>query len=808
MKSHPTTHLPPRRQRGVATLLIVLMVGLAVSVAAATSVYALRGAQSAQLTAHATTAAQANAWRGVEVLRQYLLQVDPATMQGWAKVPPTTANPSGIQGLDALGVAQAGLTGVTAMPDGIHYQITANVTGQAGTGSAHTTSTVQVVYNVVPGTVTPGTPPVIHSLPSAPMVFNGDLYISGGGPSGVVDPNQVYNYKDIAVAGNITIENASTATISGCTKGNANISGGGIIGNGHIYADGGITMGSLSFPTNTALWGNSITLNGGSGGPLTSVLAGAYQANVLDGSGNIIGTTQIGGTLLAKTAGGAGSAAPNGTIPWTQGTVLPVSTGQIVITLTSGSNSGAQFLLDLSKITTNASSGAITGASAAQWLGGGAASPTSGSTDAPTLPDALSFGATGIASYVDTSNTTQPGGAISVTSGASVSGFGTVWGNNVSIQSGSGNVNTLWAAGNAQLTKFNIASFTGGGNLQGTTSGGAGYPQIASGALAGTLRNSAGQTITPASIGSPLKVGQTGTSPGLPGLPYCDTRTAQVDASSFMSDANYVYQTVNGKAQLTIQNLHTPSGGPNINGVYVLSALTASQKTTLASLMTCGWGNDAGCLTVAQSGGTWQFSGVQKLPPGIMWFDNNVTINNNSVTVINGLITTGNVTLTTNGNNFNLVAPNFVASSQAQSAAQVSIASLCGVTYYPTNLCASSAALKTWQSTDATGATVTHTGMPIGNMAIIANGQLTAASWKIYGSVMLGGQFASGSSLVSILGSLSVGNNGTSSTTMKSGGVQVTVPNGSDLSQLPVITPGTPSSSLPASAQVLWSRYL
>lgn len=804
---HAFSHrAPPRRQRGVATLLIVLMVGLAVSAAVATSVYALRGTQSTELTTHAATSAQANAWRGVEALREYLLQVDPTTMAGWVGQTNQTVN-----GLGTLGVNQATLATVVATGAG-HYQVTANVTGQAGVGNAFTTSTVQVVYNVTPGSLTPGSPGVVHSLPSAPMVFNGDLTITGGGPSGVVDPNQVYNYKDIAVAGNLSISGASQATISGCTKGNATISGGGIIGNGHIYADGGITLGGVAFPANTTLWSNSITLNGGSGGPLTSVLAGAYQANVLDGSGNVIGTTQIGGTLLAKTAGGTGSAAPNTSIPWTQGTVLPASTGQVVITLTAGPNSGAQFLLDLGTITTNASSGAITGASAAQWLGGGTASPAPGGTadgtGTPALPDALRFVATGIASYVDAGNATQAGGVISVTAQASVSGFGTVWGNNVSIQSGTGNVGTLWAAGNAQLTKFNIASLTGGGNLQGTTSGGAGYPQITSGSLAGVLQNSSGKTVNPSSIGSSLKVGQTGTSPGLPGLPFCDTRTAQVNAGNFMSDANYVYQTVNGKAQLTIQNLYTPAGQPNINGVYVLGALTAAQKATLASLMTCGWGNDEGCLTVAQSGGTWQFSGAQKLPPGIMWFDNSVTIDNNSVTMINGLITTGNVTLKTNGSNFNLVAPNFVANSQAQSAAKVSIASLCGVAYYPTNLCAGSTALKTWQSTDSTGATVTHTGMPIGNMAIIANGQLSAASWNIYGSVMLGGQFASGSALVKILGSLSVGNNGTSSTTMSSGGVQVTVPNGSDFGQLPVVTPGTSSSSLPASATVLWARYL
>ncbi len=66
-RKHPS--VPPRRQRGVATLLIVLVVGLAVSVTVAATVYSLRGTQAKQLTTHSATAAQAAAWRGVEALR-------------------------------------------------------------------------------------------------------------------------------------------------------------------------------------------------------------------------------------------------------------------------------------------------------------------------------------------------------------------------------------------------------------------------------------------------------------------------------------------------------------------------------------------------------------------------------------------------------------------------------------------------------------------------------------------------------------------------------------------------------------------
>src|SRR5690606_12652821 len=59
----------PARQRGVATILIVLMVGLAVSVTVPAALYALRGNQLARLASHSATSAQAAAWRGAECRR-------------------------------------------------------------------------------------------------------------------------------------------------------------------------------------------------------------------------------------------------------------------------------------------------------------------------------------------------------------------------------------------------------------------------------------------------------------------------------------------------------------------------------------------------------------------------------------------------------------------------------------------------------------------------------------------------------------------------------------------------------------------
>lgn len=771
-----------QRQRGVATLLIVLMVGLAVSAAVATSVYALRGTQSSELTTHAATTAQANAWRGVEALRQYLLQVPATTYNGWS----STTNQA-VSGLTSLGVSQATINSVVATGTN-QYQVTANVTGAAGIGNAYTTSTVQVVYNVTPGNSVPATPPIIHSLPTAPMVFNGDLNISGG-QSGVVDPNTVYNYKDIAVAGNLIIGGASNATISGCTKGNATLSGGGIINNGHIYATGGITLNGMGFPAGTTLWGNSVLFGGGSsnGGSMAAIEAGAFQANVINASNSVIGTAQVGGKLIASTVKSPA------TIPWTQGTVMPWSTGEVVVTLTGGN----QFLLDLSKVTMNATTGQLTGAAGAQWLAG----PSSSAQ----LPNVITFQATGIATYQNSTGVAQEGGLISTTSSASLSGATTIWGNRLSLLNSSSSYGTMWANGNVALIDAKVSSLMGGGNLQATAGGGSpgnywNFPSVTSGVLAGHVTYSGGN----ADGALPgIKTAQAGTTPGLPGVPYCDARVAPVSAASFKMQANYVFQTVGGQPQLTIQNVKAQDG-TSIDGTYSLKNPTATQKALLQKLMTCNNTTDPGCLTSLwqASTQTWVFNGVSKLPPGVLWFDSAVTVAGtyNGIDLIDGIYSVGAVNLTPAGHG-KLIAPNFVNATGTGHA----IADLCGAAYYPANLCASSTSLVTWKDEAGT----THTGLPIGNVAILTEQGLISNDWTIFGNVILGGGFSSGSSGNTVItGSLTVGSNQTSATSMQSGGVMVNVPANGDLNQLPTGSGGTPPMSVPASATVLWSRYL
>ena len=731
----------PRKQRGITTILIVLMVGLAVSVTVAATIHSLRGTQSQQLTTHSATAAQAAAWRGVEALRLYLLQVEKNMWPSWVG-----NDAKQVSGLGALGVRSAVVSSVQTVGSGM-YQVTARVTGEAGVGSALTTATVEVVYDVAPGSGTPGTPEVCHSLPNAPMVFNGNLNYSGGSLE-VVNP---VDYENVVVAGDLTIGGGSTARISGCVKGNVSLSGGGITNNGHLHSEGDISINQMGNPSGTTLWGRNVSVgNGVSGGNYAAIKAGAYSAVVYSG-GRAIGTAEVGGKLVAATVTGG--------IPWTKGNVVPFNTGRLVITL----NDQSRFLLDLGKVAIDADSGAVTGVAAATRLRD---DKDTGPDDAE-LPDALTFTSVSVA-----------GGNASL----HTLSVGQLWGQKVSVLGWSGSYNTLWAGGDIDMVSGTIGNLVGGGDMTARD-----VRVTGSGRLAGSLNTPLANVLG----------AQAGTSPGLPGIPWCDARVKAVDAENYKGMANYVFESVNGLPQLTIQHVKRADGS-SIDGIYPLRNPSAAQLGVLQELMTCTNGNAQGCLGMRQSNGSWLLDGVRKMPAGVLWFDAAVAVRGTTVDLLNTVVNKGgDVTLDSSGHR-DLVAPNFAGASR-----------VCGGAFHPSNLCASRSAFVTWEGTDSEGKTTTYTGLPIGNAAIIAEEGAAMAGWTIRGSVLLGKQLATSGAVVTIHGSLTVGSNQRADTTITAGGISLQVPDGSGLNLLPVCGGGSSGiPSAPANASVLWSRYL
>lgn len=759
----------PRKQRGIATLLIVLMVGLAVSVTVAATVYSLRGAQSHQLTTHSATAAQAAAWRGVEALRLYLLQVEKTVWPGWVgdSLKPVT-------GLGAIGVRKAEVTRIEAIGSN-QYRVNARVTGAAGVGSALTTATVEVTYDVVPGSGTPGTPPVCHSTPNAPVVFNGDVTLGGGGTE-IVDDK--YDYEHVLIAGDLNV-GGSEVKVSGCVKGDVKVTGGGLTKDGHLNSEKSITLGGMTFPAGAKLWAKDIYLNGGSAGPIGELKVGAYDALVYVGDIEI-GDAKVGGALLPGTV--------TGSIPWTTGTVLPSVPGKVKITLKAGKGTVEEvvFLLNMAApgLSVNAASGEVSGLD-------GAIEQVAGPPSSAFQGKSLSFKSTSIF-----------GGTFTQGSGATTN-ITDVWGWNVSLGSDSRQYERVRAGAQLAVQYKNVVvrDFVGGGSVwsQSGQYGGknvSGFPTV-SGKVAGNRYYGSDRSLLPADAvvsGFNVQASASGTSPGLPGLPYCDIRTRHIDADTYKSMANYVFESVNGAAQLTIQNVKRASG-VSIDGVYPLKNPQADKLALLQELMVCNNGNDRGCLNVHKSDGSWQLNAVGKMPPGVLWFDAALTVSGTSVDLRNTIINRGgDVALTSSGHR-DLVAPNFAGAS-----------AVCGGDFYPTNLCASRSEFVSWKD----AADQTRVGLPIGNTALITEQGLRVDGWKIFGAVMLGRSIAVAGAKVVIEGSLSVGNNEFSAVNVGASGIKVETPKDwNNLGQLPVCSAGSGALPFtPASASVLWSRYL
>ena len=289
----------PRRQRGIATLLIILLLCAAISVTAMGAAYALRGTQQRQMTVHAATSAQGAAWRGVETVRLALTQAGLPTLTGWCNNN-TCADgdqvlDKTIGGLATIGVPDARLVRIRR-PDPAKdiYLVTAQVTGQAGSGDSLTRSTVEVVYEV--GNVTTGggsTPGSGEPAPlNAVITFNHNLNLSGSitvmKPAGT--EYQINVKGDLTTGGN-TITGVDTIWSTGSIQISSGSTFGTLAANGDIKFDGSVTA------TRAVNARGDICISGGANAANAQVRAnGSVVANggVVLGDVSAIGTSQRG----------------------------------------------------------------------------------------------------------------------------------------------------------------------------------------------------------------------------------------------------------------------------------------------------------------------------------------------------------------------------------------------------------------------------------------------------------------------------------------------------------------------------------
>ena len=771
---------PPR---GIATVLILLLVGLSLSAAVFGTAHYIRSQQQQDVAAHAQTQAQMKAWTGAELVRQYLQQLQDSGQLAalYAKTPlPFDLTLSGD------GVTNAVLARITAT-DSTAKTVTARITGvTAPDSSAEARAVVEVVYAVGAGS---GTAPSQCGTPiRSSTVLRGDVSITGGTTSFTSGEN----YTDVAIDGSLTIQSASQAIISGCTKGDITLSGGGIDANATLSSQNGtIRINSMAQPTNATLWARAISIGNTGSANYNALKAGAYQANVKTTGDVIVGTAYAGGRLLSATAGPS--------VPWRTGTVVPWSTGNLLVTLSDG----GEYLVNMADVAIDSATGAVSNARAnAEKVN------ASGSAE---LPDSFTLHATDVA-----------GGGIDL---YTLSVREETWGYHITMKGFDGTYKKVWPAGHFETINPTITDLLGGGDLWAKEAGG--YPGNCyscpafgtGGPIAGRFYYGSGKTLL-----SPPPNGLSsvaGTSPGLPGAPFCDTRTDTFDAAAFRSSANYIFEfDASGTPRLTIQHVKASDGTSIARAGIDLTAVDPVPTTAPGAMVLrringvdfLGCGNQSpnnqysdalACLRNATPANGWRLNGITKFPPGIALFIGPVTIDgvaSSQGTLYNTILSTGGVTLTASGHG-PLVAPNFAEP----------LSSVCDGPFYPANLCKKSAntpsELATW--VDAKG--ITHAGLPLANLAIGTNGGLSANSWQapngITGNVLLGRSLDTGGATLNIAGSLTVGANEPSATTITRGGLKL------DTTKLTPDQGYLPGGSCTAAATpqpvaMKWSRYL
>lgn len=255
-------------QKGIATILTVMLVGIVLSVTILGTAYYIRAKQHAEVANHAVTNAQSGAWIGVELLRKYF----------------ESLNKNQIDSLQ-IGNAAIGLSGITASIDSITpptnstdpYQIIATIKNVSATSKA--ASSIRVLYNIVPSTSSSG---------------------GSGGGTGTTSAMDIYS--DLDLSGGIKFSQNGTSGASINVYGNFSTGGVGLKGIDTLSTTGNVTLTSSAHINNIYTNGN-VTMTGSASADLISakgyidISGGGTQGNL-----NSDGYIKIGGGVNVNNA--------------------------------------------------------------------------------------------------------------------------------------------------------------------------------------------------------------------------------------------------------------------------------------------------------------------------------------------------------------------------------------------------------------------------------------------------------------------------------------------------------------------------
>lgn len=345
---HPLDHCAftssARVQRGLASVLTIVLVGMVLMASVMAANHYLSGRQAQGMSTHAQTQAQHNAWTAAQILHAYFKQLDSNGQLG-DLLKKSTAQPIDVQLTSAQlqGLMSARITAMQA-PSSQPGHITAQVTGIAAQGSrAQASSSLQVVYEIAPSQQT--------SCASPPFFVKGSLNISGD-KSGVISEDG--ELIDIYVTGDLSIASATQALVSACATGSITISGGGVKENGKLYSEKDITISSSSPIKNADIWGRNISITNIGAGTQKAIRAGAYKAYIRDVSNSSSwGFSYVNGDLVGSSN--------KKVIPKVTGTTSNI----IQVFHEANGSAQAHWLIDLAKLSINKDTGGISNIHAA-----------------------------------------------------------------------------------------------------------------------------------------------------------------------------------------------------------------------------------------------------------------------------------------------------------------------------------------------------------------------------------------------------------------------------------------------------------
>ncbi|MFC7419418.1 hypothetical protein ACFQNF_05950 [Iodobacter arcticus] len=217
-----------KQQTGMATVLILIFVGMALGATVLGSNYYVKSMQEQQNTSLAATQAQMRAWQGLDIAQSVFQRMTAAQLQTLATAVASVPQNMTLNGVNDITLQ---LTGATAAAGANPAQFTLVVTGMAGTGTSLASSS-RLSANIA---VTPATLP---SRPSRGVVmFNSDLKLGGAIK---LFEGDIHNM-EIRVNGNVeTGGNSITGVGIIRSTGNITITSGSSFG--LLHANGNITL--------------------------------------------------------------------------------------------------------------------------------------------------------------------------------------------------------------------------------------------------------------------------------------------------------------------------------------------------------------------------------------------------------------------------------------------------------------------------------------------------------------------------------------------------------------------------------------